>query len=133
MREDGTVRVWNRSGFTVAEVIVAVTVLSVGLLALAGSAALTSRMVGWGQRDTRVGQAAAARVERLRQVAFSTVPACSAPEWRSDSAVGSGLSESWEILDAAGPVRRVLIVLRSRRPGGTSSDTVLTAVLCALP
>ena len=130
-------RVWNRSGFTVAEVIVAVTVLSVGLLALAGSAALTSRMVGWGQRDTRVGQAAAARVERLRQVAFSTVPACSAPAWRSDSAgdsaVGSGLSESWEILDDAGPVRRVLIVLHSRRPGGTSSDTVLTAVLCALP
>jgi len=133
MREDGTVRVWNRSGFTVAEVIVAVAVLSVGLLALAGSTALTSRMVGWGQRDTRVGQAAAARVERLRQVAFSTVPPCSAPEWRSDSAVGSGLSESWEILDDPGPVGRVRIVLRSRRPGSTSSDTVLTAVLCGLP
>jgi prepilin-type N-terminal cleavage/methylation domain-containing protein len=127
------VRVWNTSGFTVAEVIVAVAVLSVGLLALAGSAALTSRMVGWGQQATHVGQAAAARVERLRQVAFSTVPACSAPDWRSDSAVGSWLSQSWELLDDAGPVRRVLIVLRSRRPGGTSSDTVLTAVLCGLP
>ena len=80
-----------------------------------------------------MGLAAAARIERLRQVAFSAVPACSAPAWRSDSAGGSGLSESWEILDDAGPVRRVLIVLRSRRPGGTSSDTVLTAVLCALP
>jgi len=127
------VRVWNTSGFTVAEVIVAVAVLSVGLLALAGSTALTSRMVGWGQRDSHVGQAAAARVERLRQVAFSTVPPCSAPEWRSDSAVGSGLSESWEILDDPGPVGRVRIVLRSRRPGSTSSDTVLTAVLCGLP
>jgi prepilin-type N-terminal cleavage/methylation domain-containing protein len=127
------VRVWNKCGFTVAEVIVAVAVLSVGLLALAGSAALTSRMVGWGQQATRVGQAAAARVERLHQVAFSTVPACSAAEWRSDSAVGSGVSESWKMLDDTGPVRRVLIVLRSRRPGGTSSDTVLTAVLCALP
>jgi prepilin-type N-terminal cleavage/methylation domain-containing protein len=127
------VRVWNRSGFTVAEVIVAVALLSVGLLALAGSTALTSRMVGWGQQATQVGQAAAARVERLRQVAFSTIPACSAPEWRSDSAAGGGLSESWEMLDDTGPVRRVLIVLGSRRPGGTSSDTVLTAVLCALP
>ena len=126
-------RVWNTSGFTVAEVIVAVAVLSVGLLALAGSTALTSRMVGWGQQATYAGQAAAARVERLRQVAFSTVPACSAPDWRSDSAVGGGLSESWEILDDTGPVRKVLIVFRSRRPGGTSSDTVLTAVLCGLP
>jgi prepilin-type N-terminal cleavage/methylation domain-containing protein len=127
------VRVWNRSGFTIAEVIVAVAVLSVGLLALAGSTALSSRMVGWGQQATHLGQAAAARVERLRQVAFSTVPACSAPEWRSDSAIGRWLDERWEILDQAGPVRRVLIVLRARRPGGTISDTVLTAVLCGLP
>jgi hypothetical protein len=127
------VRVWNRSGFTVAEVIVAAVVLSVGLLALAGSTALSGRMIGWGQQATRVGQAAAARVERLRQVAFSTVPACSATEWHTDSAVGSGLSENWEVLDEAGPARRVLLVLRSRRPGGTISDTVLTAVLCGLP
>lgn len=126
-------RVWNGNGFTVAEVLVAVVVLSVGLLALAGSTALAGRMVGLGQQATRVGQAAAARVERLRQVAFSTAPACSAPEWRSDSAGGRGLSESWEILDPAGPVRRVMIVLRSLRPGGTSSDTVLTAVLCGTP
>jgi prepilin-type N-terminal cleavage/methylation domain-containing protein len=127
------VRVWSGSGFTLAEVLVAVVVLSVGLLALAGSTALAGRMVGLGQQATRVGQAAAARVERLRQVAFSTAPACSAAEWRSDSAGGSGLSESWYILDEAGPVRRVMVVLRSRRPSGTSTDTVLTAMLCGTP
>jgi prepilin-type N-terminal cleavage/methylation domain-containing protein len=127
------VRVCGRSGFTLAEVVVAVVVLSVGLLALAGSTALAARMVGLGQQATRAGQAAAARVERLRQVAFSTVPACTAAEWRSDSAGGGGLSESWDILDEAGPVRRVMVVLRSLRPGGTSSDTVLTAVLCGTP
>jgi prepilin-type N-terminal cleavage/methylation domain-containing protein len=127
------VRVWSRSGFTIAEVVVAVVVLSVGLLALAGSMALAGRMAGLGRQATRVGLAAAARIERLGQVAFSTAPACSAPDWRSDSAGGGGLSESWNILDQAGPVRRVMIVLRSRRPSGTSSDTVLTAVLCAVP
>ena len=126
-------RVWSRSGVTLAEVLVAVVVLSVGLLALAGSTALAGRMVSLGQQATRVALAAASRVERLRQVAFSTAPGCSASEWRSDSAGGSGLSESWEILDPAGPVRRVMIVLRSRRPSGTSSDTVLTAVQCGAP
>ena len=80
-----------------------------------------------------MGQAAAARVERLRQAAFSTAPPCSAAAWRSDSVGGNGLSESWSILDGAGPVRRVMIVLRSPRPGGTSSDTVFTAVLCGVP
>ena len=126
-------RVWTRSGLTVAEVVVAVVVLSVGILALVGSAALTSRMVGWGQQSTRVGLAAAVRVERLRQVAFSTTPSCGAAEWRSDSASGPGVSEAWEIRGGDGPARRVMIVLRSRRPGGVSADTILTAVLCGTP
>jgi prepilin-type N-terminal cleavage/methylation domain-containing protein len=127
------VRVWTRSGFTVVEVVVAVLVLSVGILALVGSAGLTSRMVGWGRQSTMVGLTAAARVERLRQVAFSTTPPCGAAEWQSGSAPGPGVSEAWEILGGTGPARRVLIVLRSRRPGGVSSDTILTAVLCGTP
>jgi hypothetical protein len=112
---------------------VAAAVLSVGLLALAGATGMTVRMVGIGQQATRVGQVAAARVERLRQIAFSTAPPCSAAEWRSDSADAGGLNESWEILDGAGPARRVMVVLRSRRPGGIASDTVVTAVLCGTP
>jgi len=127
------VRVWGRSGFTFAEVLIAVIVLSLGILALIGSAALTSRMAGWGRQSTRVGLTAAARVERLHQIAFSTTPACSAAEWRSDSAGVPGLSERWEILGGAGPVQRVVIVLRARRPGGTGSDTVLTGVVCGTP
>ncbi|HEX2218763.1 MAG TPA: prepilin-type N-terminal cleavage/methylation domain-containing protein [Gemmatimonadales bacterium] len=126
-------RVRSRSGFTVAEVLIAVVVLSVGILALAGSAALTSRMVGRGRHATSVGLAAAGRVERLRQVAFSTAPPCSAPEWRSGTASGPGLDESWAMLDLSGPARRVMIVLRSRHATGTSSDTVFTAVLCGTP
>ena len=126
-------RVWGRSGFTVAEVVVAMVVLSVGILALVGSAALTSRMIGWGRQVTSVGLTAAARVERLHQIASSTTPACSAAEWRSDSAGDPGLSERWEILGGAGPARRVVIVVRARRPGGTNSDTVLTGVLCGTP
>ena len=59
-------RVAGRSGFTIAEAVVAVVVLSVGVLALVGSAALTSRMVGRGLHSTRTGQVAAARIERLR-------------------------------------------------------------------
>jgi hypothetical protein len=126
-------RVRGTRGFTIAEIVVAAAVLSVGLLALAGSTGMTVRMVGLGQQATRVGQVAAARVERLRQIAFSTVPPCTAAEWRGDSVGAGGLSESWELLDHTGPARRVMIVLRSRRPGGIGSDTVLTAVLCGTP
>ncbi len=126
-------RVRGRGGFTVVEIVIAAAVLSVGLLALAGTSAMTARMVGMGQEATRVGHVAAARVERLRQIASSTAVPCSAPEWRSGSLVAGVLSESWEILDQAGPARRVLIVVRTPRPGGAGSDTVFTAVLCAAP
>lgn len=126
-------RVASRSAFTIAEAVVALVMLSVGVLALVGSAALTSRMVGQGRHSTRTGQVAAARIERLRQIAFSTVPACTGAEWRSDSAGGPGLTESWQILDPAGTARRVRIVLRSRHPTGTSSDTVVTGFLCGSP
>jgi Tfp pilus assembly protein PilV len=127
------VRVTSRDAFTIAEAVVALVVLSVGVLALVGSAALTSRMIGRGRHYTLVGQAAAARIELLRQVAVSTVPACTAAEWRSDSAAGPGLTESWQILDPGGHARRVRIVLRSRHPTGSSSDTVVTGMLCGPP
>jgi hypothetical protein len=127
------VRVASRSGLTIAETVVALVVLSVGVLALVGSAALASRMVGRGRHSTLAGQLAAARIERLHQIAFSTVPPCIGAEWRSDSAGDPGLTESWQILDPAGPARRVRIVLRSRHARGTSSDTVVTGILCGSP
>ena len=123
----------GRNGFTVVEIVIAAAMLSVGLLAFAGTSAMVARMVGTGQRATRVGHVAAARVERLRQIASSTVAPCSAPEWRSGSLVAGVLSESWEILDQTGVVRRVMIVVRTPGPGGLGSDTVFTAVLCPAP
>ena len=131
-------RVVGRSAFTIAEAMVAVWVLSVGLLALVGSSALTSRMQGNGRHSTRAGQVAAARIEWLRQIAFSTVPACTGTGWRggsadvSSSTGGSGISETWQVLDPAGPVRRVVIVVRSGR-AGSSSDTIVSGVLCGPP
>lgn len=126
-------RVVGRNGFTIIEALVAVVVLATGILVLAGSAALTSRMIGRGGLSTRIGMAAASRADRLRRVAHSTVPACTAPEWRDDSTSSAGWSESWQILDASGPARRVRIVVRAIHPTGTSTDTVVTGFLCGSP
>ncbi len=126
-------RVESRNAFTIVEALIAAVVLSVGILALAGTAALTSRMAGRGAHSTRAALTAAARIARLRLAAASTVPACSGLELLRDSAASPGLTESWQVLDPAGPTRRVRIVLRSRHPGGTSSDTVVTNVWCDPP
>ena len=126
-------RVESSSGFTLVEVLVAAMVLATGILALAGSAALTSRMVGRAGLSTRVALAAAGRLADLRRIAYSTVPACTSPEWRDDSAGGPEFAERWEILDAAGLARRVQVVVRARHPTGTSSDTVVAGILCGPP
>ena len=123
-------RIRSRVALTLVEVLVAIIVLSVGLLSLAGTMALTVRMVDRGGQAARAGVAAAARLEWLHQAALGASPACGGPGWRSDSAAHPGLTEQWELLDATGPVRRVQVVLRVRHAAGTAIDTITTAVLC---
>jgi hypothetical protein len=124
------VRVGSGRGFTIVESLIAALLLSLGILALVGSAALASRMVGRGGVSTRAAFAAASRMEWLRRVAASSVPACTSPEWRSGSAGGPGLAESWELLDPGLQVQQVRLVVRVRHPTGTSVDTIVTGFLC---
>ena len=56
----------REQGFTIVEVIVAIMVLTVGLLALVTSAALVTRMIGRGQRSAVSAQYAQRRLEMLR-------------------------------------------------------------------
>jgi prepilin-type N-terminal cleavage/methylation domain-containing protein len=67
-----------RSGFTLVEVLVAVTVLAVGVVAMAGSAAAVTRMIGRGKIDTRAAQLATLKVDSLRVAAYATTPRCAA-------------------------------------------------------
>ena len=56
----------NERGFTIIEIIVAIVVLTVGLLGLVTTAALVTRMIGRGQRSAVAATFASQRMERLR-------------------------------------------------------------------
>lgn len=56
----------SRSGFTIVEVLVAILILSVGMLALVGSAAVVVRQTGTAARQTQAAAYAQSRFERLR-------------------------------------------------------------------
>jgi prepilin-type N-terminal cleavage/methylation domain-containing protein len=120
----------NRQGFTIAEVLVAIVMLSIGVMALVGSSAMVTRMVGQGRTATFAGQMATARVERLRQIAASTATACTSVLWKTDSASSGQMREKWEILDNAGNSRRLRITLRYPVARRVAVDTVLTRILC---
>ena len=59
----------NERGFTIIEIIIAIIVLTVGLLGLVSTAALVTRMIARGQRSANAAAFAARRLERLRPAA----------------------------------------------------------------
>ncbi len=73
------------TGFTLVEVIVAILLLTIALVALEGSAAVAVRELAEGQRETLATRFA----ERQRERAFAA--AC-ATAWGNDSANGVGAS-----------------------------------------
>jgi type II secretion system protein I len=74
-------------GFTLLEVLVALVILSTGILGLAASAALVSRLVGDGSRLTVAATIATARLEQLRALPCARVV--------SGMAVTRGIEERW--------------------------------------
>ena len=117
-------------GFTLIEVLVAIVLLTVGVMTLLGSSALVSRMIGRGRGSTVAVQVATARLERLRRVAASTTPKCTSPQFVSDSTTTAGVAERWIVEPGAGLSRRVSVILAYRDPRGPVGDTLRTTVLC---
>jgi len=56
----------NRRGFTIIEIMIAIVVLTVGVLGMVTTAALVTRMIARGQRSASASAFAARRVERMR-------------------------------------------------------------------
>src|SRR3989441_6323919 len=59
----------NNKGFTIIEIIIAIIVLTVGVLGMVTTAALVTRMIARGQRSAEASAFAARRLERLRVAA----------------------------------------------------------------
>jgi prepilin-type N-terminal cleavage/methylation domain-containing protein len=74
-------------GFTLLEILVALVILSAGILGLAATATLASRLVGDASRLTIAGTVATARLEQLRSVPCATGV--------SGVAVTRGIEERW--------------------------------------
>jgi prepilin-type N-terminal cleavage/methylation domain-containing protein len=121
----------QEQGFTIVEVMLAVVLLAIGVMALVGSSAMVTRMIGRGRESTTVGQIATARAERLRQIAAATSPACgSAQLVNGTSNPGSGITERWELGPAGGRTRNVLLMYTYRAARTIRTDTMSLTLLC---
>jgi len=113
----------SEKGFTIVEVVVAMVILSIGLLGLAMSAAAVTRMVGQGQRFTRTSGYANQRFEILRAQTCAAMTGGSATQGK--------YSESWTVTSVSGGRgRQVTVTVVSPTGRGTRSDVFTTTIPC---
>jgi prepilin-type N-terminal cleavage/methylation domain-containing protein len=121
-------RVKNRKGFTLTEIVLAMTILLIGVLAFVGTSAATSAMLTRGNRATKASFYAQERLEILASTYCGNLV-------NGTATSGGGVySHAWTITSALGgnAKRAQLITTYSPRRGFTRADTSEMSVLCLL-
>ena len=121
----------NEQGLTLVELMVAVVILAIGLLMLAGGAlAVTKNLTGSGLATVATARAQA-KLDELRAIAASTTPNCISANF-DDSGASITISKitlSWTINPKAGSERLVRVVTSYALPGGRSHTDTLRGVI----
>lgn len=124
-----------RAGSTLVELVVAVTVLAVGVLALAATATVAVRRLGASAREERALAAASDRMERLvglpcAAVAPESLPLTAAPAPGVTERARIDVPPGW----AAPPrAKRLVDSLAIRLPAGRGERLVRRVLLTGLP
>jgi prepilin-type N-terminal cleavage/methylation domain-containing protein len=113
----------SERGFTIVEVLVAIMILSVGLMGLVTTAGLVTRMIGQGHRYTEASALANERIEILK--------AQRCPAVGSGSETRGSYVISWRVVEeAAGKGRGLNISVQSPTTRGNRTDTFATVHFC---
>ena len=116
-----------RRGFTVVEIVVAVLVLSIGVLGLATTMGVVTKLVAGGRAGELGGSFAMRRMELLRTTA------CTSQSTGADTLYRGGswsAINSWSFTSGGANLWRVKLINKHRAGVGTRSDTVETSVQC---
>jgi prepilin-type N-terminal cleavage/methylation domain-containing protein len=117
-----------KQGFTLVEVVVAILVLTVGLLGLAGSAVLVSRMIARGQRSAAQAAFAMRRLEMLRTTGCSAQDAGTDVLLRGSTPVDS---IRWRFVERGNGDWEIVVRSRYLSDGARwRSDSLETAISC---
>lgn len=126
----------DQRGFTIAEVIVAIMILSVGVLAMMGTSAAVNRLIVRGRRTTLATQLAEQVLDSLRRVANANLVACTGLAGNSTGYSRQGVTVTWSVgaLTANGNVseRQIQTILTYVTAGRSAAiqDTVTSVIKC---
>ncbi|MGA2382207.1 MAG: prepilin-type N-terminal cleavage/methylation domain-containing protein [Gemmatimonadales bacterium] len=110
-------------GFTLVELVLAVTLLAVGVLAVAASAVPLARLVRRGGAQAVSAAAAGGVIETLRAAGCGGLAAGDVPG-------GRGLRIAWSLAEGGG-LREMRVVATYPWGPGAHSDTYEAAVACS--
>ncbi len=123
----------REQGFTIVEVIIAIIVLTVGVLGLVTTAALVTRMIARGQRSAVAAQYAQRRLEILRTTACKSQAGGTEVLMRGGVPVDSLSWRFTQLVLTSPPVNHWQIVIRSKYPtaqGRWRTDSTETEISC---
>jgi type II secretory pathway pseudopilin PulG len=111
------------AGSSLVEILVALTILGIGLLGIAGASAMVSRMVGQGRASTVIMGYAHQRLELLRAAARDSVgcPVVSS----GSAALPGGLSEQWRVTPGLHAISAEVVI-----SGRSHPETLATVLSC---
>ncbi len=112
----------NERGFSLVELIVAILILTIGILGLAAAAAQVQRMVGWGGRYGASANVANAQLEQLRATPCVSLAA-------SGTATVGIYSLSWTVA-SSGNLRTFTLTVTYPNGRATRSDMYETQRSC---
>ena len=120
----------QEQGFTLVEVIIAVLVLTIGLLGLVGSAALVTRMIGRGHRSGVEVAFSQRRIEMLRSTA------CTNQATGTDVLMRGGVpvdSLSWQFVNRGNSTWQVIMTSKYQTDRGKwRSEISETEISCII-
>jgi prepilin-type N-terminal cleavage/methylation domain-containing protein len=121
-----------RGGFTIVEVLIAIIMLSIGVLALASSSGTITRMMTDGRAKTDIAAIAQSMLDSLRTTAYGTTyPSCSTVlvDGSALTPPRPGITVDWFIGGTPEQVE-ISVVVGHMTGRATRADTVTTSLFC---
>lgn len=122
----------DRRGFSIVEVLVAVVILTLGTLTLAGGSLFVTRDLVRSQQSTVAAGLAQMRMDDLRARAAATSPPCGSAQFTSSASPQTvqGVTLTW-VVPTSGINRMVRVITTYQLAAGrTRTDTLFGSVPC---
>jgi len=127
-------KIRGTAGFTIPEVLVAVVILSVGILAMIGTSAATQKMIGRARRTTTATQISEGVLDSLRLKSNEDLVTCTDLASNTTGYTLQGVLVKWEVdaRVATGTTgyRIVRVIAQYNAVGRTFRDTITTMLKC---